>query len=261
MIINGSSNKSPAQAVVDKVNVVLIQGQSNIDGRNAGADRPVDVPNPNPNVKILHNGVWQNWDHGIPPVMFTTSNQWSADTVFLQKMYAYTGKTQYAVKKSRGGTAFVISPAGVSNGDWNIANRDYEDHYHQFITRLKNTKLYIEQIEGKKFNPVFLWSDIGETDSANSTKQTYKADYKNFVRKVRNIVGNPRLPIVYRKLQLIQGGVTQWFLDAQEEFAAGEINDFHLIRETYTLQDTYHLDAASSIQYADTVFNLVKDWY
>lgn len=248
-----------SQSTPDPINyqdVYAIFGQSNIDGRNA-LPLPVGYENPTDKVKIQNNGAWIDWDCSKPPVMFTTVSQYAADTIFLQMMYAYKGEIQYAIKKSRGGTAFRESIGG--NGDWNIDSIEAEDHYLPFRQRIVNTKNLIES-NGDVMRVKFIWADIGETDSLVSDKATFKADFKNFILRIRQLIGDLRVPVVHRKLQLIQSGVTQWMLDAQEEFASGEINDYFLIRNTYTLQDAYHLDDASTLQYATDVFDLVKDW-
>lgn len=255
---NAQSSESTSSEPYTK-EVIGIMGQSNIDGRNNLIYLPTDVQNPSPIVKHYLAAGWDDWDSTQPPVCFTFASNYSADTIMLNRLATYLGRTIYAVKKSRGGTGFKQITGG--NGDWNVASTEFDDHYWIFMRRLANTKNYIEKIEGLNFKLKFLWCDIGETDSATSDSATFKTDFKNFIQSVRDYVGDPNLPIIHRKLQLDQGSVYQWFLDAQEDFAAGEISNYYLIRGNYTLQDAYHLDYSSTESYANTVLNLVKDWF
>lgn len=238
------------------IKVIAIFGQSNIDGRNAIADLPVDVTNPNPNVKFYIAGEWRDYDCTVAYPRFTTGQSYAADTIALSRLANNRGENIYFVKNSRGGTAFFQS--NDTRGDWNIDSIAPEDHYWKFTRRLRSTKKFIEY-NGDTMDLVALWSDIGESDSALSDKATFKTDYTNFVNEIKTIAGKPNLPIIDRQMGLAQG-VNQWMIDAKDELS-NEIPNYNLIPYTFTLFDGVHLDPASTNDYANSVLSILENLY
>ena len=243
--------------------VIAIMGQSNIDGRADIVGLPSDIENPTPLVKYYQNSSWNDWDCTKPPARWASlDNSFAHDTIWLQRLAEDLNENIYIVKKSRGGTTFKQTTN--VKGDWNISSTEPENHYLEFIRRLTNTKNYVEQVEFKNFELSGLVVDIFESDNDISDVPTLTTDFKNFITKIREFANNQNLPILHRRLNIIQNGVDQWVIDLQDFFAnnteaQGGIDNYYLVDgEGTTFFDGVHLDAVSNELLSDRFIPLVK---
>tara|TARA_R110002051_G_C8700203_1_gene494276 strand:- start:12 stop:845 length:834 start_codon:yes stop_codon:yes gene_type:complete len=246
-----------------------IMGQSNIDARNLIEELPNDVTNPSTIVKTYECGL-RDWDSTISPASGVdgSTQAFSSDTVALNRLATNLGETVYVVKRSKSGSHFYVQDDNVNlvAGDWNINSNQYVDYFPSFMTRLRSAKVYTEQVLGKNFKLVYLWCDIFEEDSRNSTKEQLAIDFKEFVDAVREFAEDPLLPIIHREIMLSQRDITQWGIDLQNEFATqghpNYIENYNLIPSTgITLQDASHLDTAGSLLVADRALPILTNIY
>lgn len=243
-----------------KLYAPIILGQSNIDGRVSISELPSDVANPSSKVKIYSSGIWNNWDSTSPPEMYSHVQAYATDTLVLNRLSDILGETVYAIKKSRGGSTVTL-PA-VGKGSFNINATGVDDHYGELVNRIINTRNYVENVLGMEFIVPYIWFDIGETDSSASNRADCEVAYKEIFNSLRTLIGDMNVPIVHRQLGLYQAGVYQWFLDMQESFAAGEVNNYILVSgDGLTLQDQYHFDANGTNILAGRIIDVVKHFY
>ena len=265
--LNTSDNNSGVAS--ETVKVLIIMGQSNIDGRNLLVDLPADITNPSSLVKLYNSG-WQDWNSTKPPGTGRgDSSAYSSDIIATQRLATSLGETIYVVKVSQGGTHFYKDTNDINqiDADWNIASTGFYDLYPKLINSINNAENYIKA-SGKKMEVVGLWCDIFESDSIVSTKAQLNIDFKDFINAIRTRVGKPNLPIIHRAVSINQlGYVVQDIIDLQTEFATqghpNYIENYNLIPSTdITMQvDNVHLDSASTEIIADRVLPILTNIY
>jgi hypothetical protein len=250
-----------ASGVRAQRDIIWVMGQSNIDGRNNINDSlPSGFTDPTSKVKTYNGGAdWIDWDAGAPPYQFTTGGQFAADFLALQMLSDSLSETIYVIKKSRGGTSFLQS--GDARGDWNVNSTDVEDHYLPFISRLDAQANFTDNLENRDTNIVWGWMDIGETNAVNSTKKEFIDDASDFIDSMLVYSQKPNLTIFWRELGLNQSGVTQPYIDAQNEMQTIYPNIILVDNDNFVMFDGIHLDVASSTLYAETVVNYILPEY
>lgn len=248
--------------------LLICMGQSNIDGRNDKATFPPQYLNAQDEVKgiLMWNdnikeftpfkfGVGGNTGGGAPGAK-SELESYGFDIIAAAMLAEYTGKTIHIVKRSLGGTAIDVT--GTKGGG-------YWTPYTEDITSGKKLieELKIKVLNAMAANPNLeakaILNHQGEGDSTASARVKYYQNEKNVIRYSRGIVGNPKLPFIFGTISTSSLQYTDEVNNAQHQIAT-EDKFTHLIDMSEgSLFDSYHFDPASTLLFAQKVFNVLKN--
>ncbi|HAC15932.1 MAG TPA: hypothetical protein DCE78_08320 [Bacteroidetes bacterium] len=205
--------------------VYILSGQSNMDGLGLVAELPGeylvtqnDVPIYNPNRKndqeqLEDLGFWESLNPGHGSGYSTDgtqsffSDKFGVELSFAKKMQELNPNANIALYKYAKGGASIHPDAA---GDWGSFHPDYEvgnglnqwDHFEYHYRRA----MKIKDVNGDGVDDVLvpaglLWLQ-GESDASYTQEiaETYEQNLKYLIQRVRELTGNPALPVVIARI-------------------------------------------------------------
>jgi len=189
---------------MNTIDVFLLAGQSNMGGR-ASADALSET------LRAPYDAVLINWINDINFGEGDSSNGWLS----LRPQhspglgYSHFGpeislgrRLHQALKKPK--IAFVKFALGSTNlhTNWNPSNTNDDGYFHRgFLPHYKKSvELLVEQGYTVKIKG-FFWMQ-GESDGGGNSQvvSSYKQNLSDLIHHVRNLVGEPELPVVLGKI-------------------------------------------------------------
>lgn len=252
-IINGFKTEINTQSAkldtvdtygANEVPVLILLGQSNMDGRGNTADLPdldvtfagevkiYDKPitrNPaNSTINRVNNGVWKDYALGD----MVTSPTGTASTAFGPELsiaiqwrdtkYNTTGKPLYIIKCAVGGTG-LAADANPDNS-WDTSDDSLRQLFYEYFAAPALLDLRLQGLTPKCVG--IIWGQ-GETDSFNSTKAAaYEANLTQLVGELPTTIGFPDAQFYLMGLSEYLDGDADWDLvkTAQANVATANSN-------------------------------------
>lgn len=248
--------------------LLICRGQSNIDGRNPKETFPAQYLNAQGQVKGVL--IWDDSIKAFTPFKFglggntgggapgakSESEMYGFDIIAAAMLAEYTGKTIYIVKRSLGGTAIDITGSN-GGGYWTPIVEDIITG-RKLIEELK-IKVLNAMSSNPNLEPKAILSHQGEGDSTALAKVKYYQNKKNVMRYERGIVANPKLPYIFGTIAPISQQYTAEVDAAFHKIAAEDKFAYLVDMHDGTLFDPYHFDPASTLLFAQRVFNILKN--
>lgn len=205
--------------------VYLLSGQSNMDGLGLVSELPGeylvtqnDVPIYNPNRKNDQEqpedlGYWESLNPGHGSGYSTDgsksfySDKFGIELSFAKKMRDLNPDANIALYKYAKGGASIHPDAA---GDWGSFQPDYEvgnglnqwDHFeHHYRRAMEMRDINGDGVEDVLIPAGLLWLQ-GESDASytQNIAESYEANLKYFIQRVREMTGNPDLPVVIARI-------------------------------------------------------------
>ena len=240
----------------DRKIAIIAAGQSNIDGRVPYEEMPDWLRKAQPISKCLYV---KNSETGpFEPVNIT--ERWAFDLVTYYHMAQASKEPFYVIKWTQGGTS--IDPKGDNVYHWTTDFDQLESLEFSLLKKFENEIRYHVAEYGSDFDiRVLLWHQ-GESDRGDlgtGSHERYYDNFRNLIAYVRDIVGNPHLPVVAGTISHHSQQYDPVVEAAQQRIAA-EDPDFILIDMSGAgMLDPYHFDAAANIYFGEMVFNALID--
>lgn len=253
-----------------EINLFIVWGQSNTDGRVDIADGPAWIQD------SLVDGVsvWDSSDltsytlnnigktgNGSSWVTNQTNNKFSFAHIALKNI-AETMDDVVVCQVASGGTA--LSPDAYARGSW---CPDYElipdgtpRLLEDLVSRL-NSLLTFCSNNNISVNFKAIVCHQGESDSQRSAGDpaAYLGRWTNLISVLRSVAEDPNLPVIYGTAPSYSLWYDETIRQAHLDFAANDANAYCRDNEGITmLADNLHFDAAGSVAFGDwvsTTFN------
>ncbi len=252
------TSSSPAR----KTPMILLIGQSNMDGRNDISDLPGELREINRKVRIQYNDyTWRQMRAGNSG--FAHQN----GTIFFGPELSFGAEITAAFPEASTILLLKSSRGGTSMTHWNPPDG------LQYKLLLKRINKFFTDCA--KLNPEIVgavWMQ-GESDSLESgMAERYAENLTAFIAELRRQTGNPSLPFVIGQVYAGdhpgQGSAVrnpekmQIVHDAQQQVADQDDFVALVVTDDLTLRDPYHYDAASTVElgkrFAQALAELVK---
>lgn len=252
---------------VTKDILLIIDGQSNAQGRNPKETFPAQYLNSQGEVKGIL--MWNDQIKAFAPFKFGLGGntgdgppgekselEWYGFDIIAAAMLAeYTGKTIYIVKRAQGGTAIDITGTN-GGGYWTPITEDIVTG-KKLIEELK-IKVLNAMAANPNLEPKAILSHQGEGDSTALAKVKYYQNKKNVIRYERGIVANPKLPYIFGTIVPNSAGFTTEVDNAFHQIDTEDKFAYLVNMSDGNLFDSYHFDPASTLSFAQRVFNILK---
>jgi len=260
----GGSSQSP-----NMVDVFLVAGQSNAEGRIPLADAPAWLDQNKPIVPGLK--VWSDVDMQFNNYEIGVDNgsyvphlpEWGFDMLFGHKYHEHTGNMVYFIKRTRGGTP-IYHDTGIIKGCWN-AHFDWIPEgvpklLQELHARYNLAKAFLEGY-GKTINlKGLIWHQAGSDTYMQESIDAYEVNFNDVINYTRdNIIGDSDFDFIFGTQAAYSLTFNQTIQDAQEAIAAANphshIADCSLAE---LFPDRLHFNAVGAEAIAQTMFNIIK---
>lgn len=263
---------------------MLVGGQSNAEGRVPQNQFPISFIDDNGNtVNYLNSqGVMENTmfidkqinGTGLSPWSFSKINQsnsgnankWDFDAIVLKKLQHYLNDTVYSIKWAVGSTPIYPFEASC----WTPRIENLKKTFPTavpLLLKLEQSYRLAKQQDSNFEIRCMLWHQ-GEDDATNTKAASlYYQSIRDVVDYVRGFTDNPTLPFICGSIPL-NGDTHRLYYDGWEKVndalfkLADEDSNFYCVNlENATMMDEgyfYHFDAQSNINFADSIFNIIK---
>ena len=247
----------------DEVDLWLVAGQSNTDGRVPISEPPswLDGTNTAP-YSLMFNDIlnaFKSWEYGVNSG--ADDNQsllWAYDSTAIYQYGQLNSRPQYVVKNTRGGTSIGLNPI-VGVGCWNV---DFESITNRKLLQELEDKFNLAKaaLADKGKVPIvkgLLWHQ-GESDSTTAQNQNdYYNNFKDVIAYVRGFVGNANLPVVFGSISHLSGQYSSIIESAHFQVASEDDNAYIVDMSSGTLLDAYHFDASSSEHLGNQMYSIM----
>ncbi|MGE4563577.1 MAG: sialate O-acetylesterase [Victivallaceae bacterium] len=234
---------SPASLPALQTPVILLIGQSNMDGRNDIASVPAVLQGINPTVRLQYNDTsWRQLRPGNSGLLLPSG------IIFFGPEISFGAeipaafpdrKTIYLLKSSRGGT---------SMSQWRPPGGE---QYQLLIKRLN--KLLADTTQDNPDVVGAVWMQ-GESDSTETgMAEQYEENLTGMIAALRRELGKPELPFVIGQVYIGRGELPhngekmKLVHDAQQRIADRDKMVALVVTDDLKLKDQYHYDPISTI--------------
>ena len=261
---NQGNVKDGGTAVLESINsgkkiAIIAAGQSNIDGRNDIHFLPSYVINPNPAIHFCNNEEGEFSDFEIRDG--GEGKDWAFDSI----VYSYLTSPEYGnldeiyvIKKSMGGTS--IDPEGATDYHWTTDFDKLEDLEHSLLLSFESIIKAARAAKGDDFEIVAMVWHQGEGDAQDpAVSARYYDNFTSMIQYVRDLVGNPELPIFTGSFSHKSEPYSPVVEEAQKRISSEDKN-FHLVDMSESaLKDQYHFNDAWSEYFGASVYDMMVD--
>jgi hypothetical protein len=219
------------------IEVFILAGQSNMEGRASCGDLPVAIRGVQPAVLFYYADRWGllapgSSERPAPPDGF------GPEISFGHELARADPARRFAlIKHTRGGTSLAA--------DW--APR----HGREFHAMREKTRRALEELRASGHEPRlrgFVWMQ-GEKDAAEkAAAEAYEQNLRALVREVRSVFGEPTLPIVLGRINAPDRAYRDRVRKAQDTVARGDPHAACIDTDDLKLSDGIHYDAAALVE-------------
>ena len=234
-----SGNNQAEAGDRQSINVYLLAGQSNMDGRGLNTELPSIYQSHRPDIQIHFEGKWYDLQPGL-----SYSHLWSKfgpELTFgrlLADNVSGTNKKIALVKYARGGTNLAVN--------WDPASGPL---YAAFITQVHQAlnslpKCYKPVIKG------MIWMQ-GESDALNgSYALKYRENLEKFIESVRAEFADANIPFVIGQISEspVYGKNGKIVRQAQLKISQDMARAALVVTSDLKLQDDYHYDSKGVLE-------------
>ena len=239
-------------ADIEEVDLWLVAGQSNTDGRvSLSTERPSWLPSGYlvPNTQLFNRvtGQFEDWEYLRNSGGSNNADQrWAYDSTAIYKQAINTGRTQYVIKNSLGGTSIGLNPPS-GGGQWNV---DYDSVSRPLLKELEERyALAMKMLAHSRKRGVvrgILWHQ-GESDSnSQQNKDDYYQNLTNVIAKVRSFTNTPDLPFIFGSIPLNSGQFSPEVNTAHFQIASEDQNAHIVDMGSGSTFDGLHFDGPTS---------------
>ncbi|MBE0379172.1 sialate O-acetylesterase [Pseudoalteromonas prydzensis] len=253
-----------------EINLFIVFGQSNTDGRVNIADGPALLQDS----KVDNVKVWNGQDitnyalnntgkegNGSSWVTSQTTNKFSFAHVALKNI-AETMDNVVVCQVTSGGTA--LSPAAYARGSWCPNYNEIPDGtprlLEDLVTRIGNLMAFCAR-NNIVINFKAIIAHQGESDSQRryDDPALYGARWSDVINILRGVAEDPELPVIYGTVPSSSLWYDATIRQAHLDFAANDPNAYCRDNENISMfSDDLHFDAPGSVEFGEwaaTTFN------
>lgn len=257
------------EVIPEVVDVFIVAGQSNSDGRIYITEAPFWVDQQNPIIEGVQ--VWLptedqfvDFKIGVNTGAAVSSTKlWGYDMLFFHKYYQFSNKPIYVVKRTQGGTP-IYNNTSITKGCWNANFSAIPPGTPKLLQELEQryigAKAYFDAA-GKEMNVIAVMWHQGESDFApEAAYNNYFTNYSNVLNYIRNtIVKDPNLPVV---LGTVPHKSHQYNSVVEEAHYSAANNDPNIyivdMQNGDLLPDGLHFNASGAETFAEGMFQIIK---
>ncbi len=251
-------------APLDEVDVWLVGGQSNTDGRvSLETMRPTWLPTGYKvaNTKMFNRSTneFGDWEY-LKNSGGSNNNdiRWAYDSTAIFKYAEHVSREQYVVKNSLGGTSIGLNPpsgGGQWNADYELVGRpllkELEDRYKLAMGILAH--------QGKKgVVRGMLWHQGESDNNSQQNRDDYYQNLTNVIAKVRDFTGNPNLPFILGSIPLASSSFSTEVNAAHFKVAADSQNTYVVDMGNGTMFDGLHFDGTTLESFGENMALIMK---
>ncbi|MDH7462538.1 sialate O-acetylesterase [Chitinophagaceae bacterium 26-R-25] len=256
-----------SQIPEDTVDVYLVGGQSNADGR---------VLSPYPDFirdnKVDSVYVWERKQKEFGTYQLGPGSEYLSgsdsknsrafgfDIVALKQLQQKENKNIYIIKRTKGGSS-IAPKTSENSGSWHypasdtmskpILLEEFKKEIQDCIGELASQKKYV------RFKAL-LWHQ-GESDFGAPFDAQYFENTRAVFEQIRLCCGNHNLPIIMGTISHKSIKFSEVIEASQKKLAETDSN-IHLIDlSNETLQDPYHFDYNATVSFGNKVYGVLKE--
>ncbi|MBV4356808.1 sialate O-acetylesterase [Pinibacter aurantiacus] len=256
-----------SQIPEDTIDVYLVGGQSNADGRVFS-----QYPDFVKNKKVDSVYVWERKQKEFGTYQLgpgseylsgsdvKNSNAFSFDIIALKQLQRKENKNIYIIKRTKGNTSVAAKTPGTT-GSWHYPVSDTMSKPILLEEFKKEIQDCVEQLAAHKKTVRFkalLWHQ-GEGDYQPPFDAQYFENTKAIFEQIRLYSGNQNLPIILGSISH-KSAQFSGVVEASQKKLAETDSNIHLIDlSNETLQDPYHFDYNAIMNFGNKVYAVLKD--
>lgn len=253
-----------------EINVFLIGGQSNADGRAPAGAGPFHLRNNLVNgVKVWNGSQLTDYDltdygkdgNGSSWVRTQTDGNFSFVHVALKEM-AEKIPNLTVCQVTSGGTS--LAPRTFERGSWCPDVELIPDGTPRLLEDLENRfnalQSYCEENQIKLNVLGFLWHQ-GESDAPTPYAAAYADRFEKLINRVRKFTSCPRLPVFYGTVPVESISFNATVQQAHLNYAANDIDTYCTLTDGFSLLgDSLHFDANGCTTFGLDIANKIKHY-